>query len=424
MTRNNRQYTAIALALIMIFAAGCAGWGADGPADENGEEELDDEQSDVLEDADAEDENGTEQDTDHETEATGEDDDADADDAGAPPADDDSDDEAPADTGDDNGDDAPADDDDSGDDNGDAGDGDDRQDVYNFGLTVPVVDEAGDPVEGETVFIGPPDAESDEYTTDANGEVTIKFWNSDRDDAVMLEVVVDGEMRPAHAVHGGYTMEPFVVGSNGAGEPETHTLTVTVVDENGTVQEADFAVEHTETNLIHTGDNFDGPAEFEIEAGEYHVIAATEAFSDTFVLDGEGMEVVDLTEDTEIVFTGYHDAPGEPGTHTLTVETAAPVHGVDIPIQITSEEDPNFEPLTQNVDENGIATFELPDGEYLVDPVDVCQNASAAVHPVVIDGDDVSESIPGPEWSDPGGEPPADCVNSENDGEALLAVVG
>jgi hypothetical protein len=358
MTQNNRHYMAIGLALIMIFAAGCAGWGTDGPGDENGEEELDDEQSDDLEDADAEDENGTEQDTDHETEteANGEDDDADADDAGAPPADDDSDDEAPADTGDDNGDDAPADDDDSG---------DDYQDVYEFGLTVPVVDEAGDPVEGETVFIGPPDAESDEYTTDANGEVTIEFWNSDRDDAVMLEVVVDGEMRPAHAVHGGYTMEPFVVGSNGAGEPETHTLTVNVVDENENAQEADFAVEHTETNLIHTGDNFDGPAEFELEAGEYRVIAATEAFSDTFVLDGEGMEVVDLTEDTEIVFTGYHDAPGEPGTHTLTVETAAPVHGMDIPIQVSSEDDPKFETVTQNVDENGIATFELPDGEYL-----------------------------------------------------------
>ena len=510
MTRKNRHYTAIALALIMIFAAGCAGWGTDGPDEgedpeptEGDADDLEEADSDATDDAgggngdtdtdDAEtDGSSPESDTDDESaggvvdsvtdaifgdgeedsdespesdDTAGEDtapptDDSDTDES--PPSDDNSDGDAgdgespPADgsngdagNGDDNGESPPTDsngtdngdngvsppsngddndDADNGDDTGDAGNGDDNgdagngddngdhQDRYDFSMTVPVVDEAGDPVEGYTVLIGPPGEDPTEYTTDANGEATTEFWNTDPDDAIQLEATVDGETRQGHGMHGGMTMAPFVVSTGGNGDngdADTHTLTLNVVGEDGMAQEADFVVEGADGERL-TGDNFNGPAAFDLEPGEYTVTAYTEAFSDTFRLDGEGMEVVDLTEDTEIVFTGYHDNPGESGTHTLTVETNAPVHGLDIPIQVSSEDDPEFETVTQNVDDSGVTTFELPDGKYLVDSVDVCRNASAAAHPVVIDGDDHSESIVGPEWADPGQDPPTDCVNGEN----------
>lgn len=457
MTRTNRHYTAIALALIMIFAAGCAGWGTDGPdegedlepsegdaddleeADGDADDESDtgDEADDVGETDGTDDTGETEQtdDTDTGTEPatdadadddsegstdgadtatqqgdegdTGDDGSTDAppsdadesDDSGAedttPPTDDGNGDESPpsdetgdgdagdgesppvddgngdAGNGDDNGESPPTDsngDDNgdngesppsNGDDNGDAGDGDGNgdagngddngdPDVYNFGLTVPVVDEAGDPVEGQTVLIGAPDVEPDEYTTDANGEATLEMWNSDRDDAVMLEATVDGETRQTHGLYEGNTMDPFVVSSNGDnGDDPEETHTLTLIPGSEPVPGTFLLVEGESNDVYESATSDDGEAvSFEVPDGEYLVGGEEPSgFTETVPLEIDGSD-----EEYQFGFEVHEDYPPENGDN----ENDAPEGDEDAALNAETDEtnESDEEDIDDEADEN------------------------------------------------------------------------
>ena len=320
MKHRTRQFLAIAVVAVMVFSAGCAGWGTDGPADdedtdpaetnetnetnETTETETDASAAeDPSDDADASDSNGdtdTSDDAD-DTDASDSDDTSDdSDETGAGAGDDTSDDtnasdsdgsnesdssddtDAGDDTSDDGDDtdDSDAGDGDTGDDSGDsgdsdqdgddsdAGDGDDESDdMYEYSLTVEVVED-GEPVEGEPVRIAVHGEEFEEYETDENGEVTISFENSSPDEAIAHDVQVRNETRYVH-VEQGEQRETFDVTET----PNTATGIIRVVDENGDPVEGEpvtlsppGTVDDEAKETRHTDEN--GEVVIELVAGE------------------------------------------------------------------------------------------------------------------------------------------------------------
>lgn len=92
-------------------------------------------------------------------------------------------------------------------------DGNDEPGMYEYALTVEVVDQDGEPVEGETVEIGTPpgtDTNLEDYETGNDGIVRISFYNSADDDAVKHEIHVGDETRYVHVQMSDQT-ETFVV---------------------------------------------------------------------------------------------------------------------------------------------------------------------------------------------------------------------
>jgi hypothetical protein len=71
----------------------------------------------------------------------------------------------------------------------------DEDDPYTYSATIQVTDaDSGDPIEGVPVELYPVDAESEQYTTDAAGEVTIEFEHTEADDSFEYVLAVgEGE---------------------------------------------------------------------------------------------------------------------------------------------------------------------------------------------------------------------------------------
>lgn len=491
----------IALTLVMVMAAGCAGWGTDEPADDQDSEQSD---ADDLEEADGEaqaDEGGSDDtdddgsqdatgsdsqeedsdppdtetdassggDGDESTDGTGLTGDGDSDSSSDSDAENDcetcrSDSDAETDTGtsdgdvedssdedasegdvddstdetdagsdrdtdsdtetDDGSDDAAADDDGTSDGDDSDTDGDDDQDDGDdepYGtLTVTVEDSDGERVSGvEVVGIGP-EGEIYSAETDDSGQVTFDLsdgeytWyvstdGGEYDESSEEEITMDG----------GDQSITLATSSDETDEPETHTLTATVLNPDDEPVEGLSADLHTydDGEYVTTATtDANGQVTFDVEPGDYELIADV---SESEYPD-EGTHPVSVTEDSEYTIQlspepddGEDDDEEE--TNTLTVNLANDdVDGVEITVQRTGG--PDVEPeTTSKASAGGQASFELEPGHYYADAegyvgtltaIDVTedaeitlQNESGATVPVEVTDAETGEPIEGAEIS-------------------------
>lgn len=322
--RLSRRTLPIILVCLTVLLAGCAGWGTDGPADDDGDpapdeaddlEEADDDATDegdeqseagVAGDEGEEDADDTTEDDEASTddEASGDDadgtesptsDDGDADSDDASDDDDQSDtDGDSSDESDDANDDAASngDEDTEVDDDESSNDGEDTEtEMYQFLTTIEVVDEDGEPVEGETVTAWSAGASdtSEEYTTDGNGEVVLEGSSSDPSDVIQMIVQVDDEERTVHLDANEHT-ETFTVSAE-----DTHTLTV-YAGEAVPVEGADITLErHSDGATTDRTTDENGTVDYTVIDGEYTVTGEDpngETGSADVTIDGEDDEVL------------------------------------------------------------------------------------------------------------------------------------
>ena len=196
---------------------------------------------------------------------------------------------------------------------------------------VKVVDQNGDPVEGEEVTLWPPGAVDEEATetreTDENGEVRIELLAGDPSDVVMFDVEVRGQIQTLAIMADAYTGVQEVVFEVDDSEPET-TITVDVVDD-----ETGEPIDGGEISIIFPGWGYGFSAP--VENGTATFETSDEGIP-TVGDDGGDTAEVELTEDVE----GYEISEertnftmvvnyGEDNTHTLNLvkEGKEPVAG-------------------------------------------------------------------------------------------------
>ncbi|WP_336342594.1 carboxypeptidase-like regulatory domain-containing protein [Halalkalicoccus ordinarius] len=431
---TRERLLAITLTLIMVTAAGCAGWGTDSPADDQ-----DQGNGDELEDADGEGQadggNGSDGSSGG---ATASDGDGSRDSSSSDTGTDSGDTEANTDTTDEGSDAASGGEDesanetgstedgdsdsstdtdgdsDSGDSDSGTGDGDtdqgneyeDTVEETERTLKVTVVDEDGDPIEGASVHATGP-VLSNGVAHEPAGETNV--------DGIATLTAYDGEYG-VEAQHDGTTTDEKTVIVDGDTEAtitidtspdedsgkETHPLTVTVLNPDGDPVEG-LSVDLTTYNegepvaTATTDEN--GQVTFEVEPGDYELVPDV---SDSEYTDN-GTHPVAVTEDTEYTMklvsppgddggdgdAGDDDAPY--GTLTATVEDSdgETVEGVEV-IGIG----PEGEIHSATTDANGQATFDLSDGKYTYYvSTDGTEYADSSEEEITMDGSDQSITL-------------------------------
>lgn len=225
---------------------------------------------------------------------------------------------------------------------------------------VKVVDQNGDPVEGEPVTLWPPGAVEEEATetreTDENGEVRIELVAGEPEDVVMFDVVVRDQKKYLGIMADAYVGVQevvFEVDTTGVDGTE-RALKVTVVDQNGDPLEG--ASIHATGPVLSNGaahepsgeTNADGIATLTAYDGEYdlEVQYDGEITEDHVTVDGDTKTTVEVdTSET-----------GEE-TNTLTVHAESAV-------TVESTDEDGMSETQEPTD--GVATFEVPDGGYVI----------------------------------------------------------
>lgn len=411
---TRERLLAIALTLIMVTAAGCAGWGTDSPADDQdqgdggGETQADEGNgSDGTGNAsdNASNDNSDASDTGSSSGDTGADSgdssdgssgdgdsyDAPADDGSSSSGDDSksgsdsetSDDTSDSDSNSDSDSDSGSDTGDSGSSDGDSSDGDGTSDGDTDGndtgdddapygtLTVTVEDNNNDPVEGvEVIGIGQ-DGETNSATTDANGRATLDLADGDYTFYVTTDGTEYAESSEKEITMDGSNQSITLTvqaddSGNGNQDSETHTLGVTVYDHEGNpLPDASVSVvtdPGTEGGADVGSDmtNENGVAEFEVEDGAYEVSASHDEYETAAVVGPVNVQGRDETVDVTMT------EPNSKETHTLTVNLANDdVDGVEIEVERDGgpEEDPK---TTSKASAGGQASFDLESGVYYV----------------------------------------------------------
>lgn len=137
--------------------------------------------------------------------------------------------------------------------------------MYEYSMTVQVVDQDGNPISNELVRIGTPGENHENYLTDENGEVTINFQNSAETDAIQKTIEVRGQEYPAHITMGEQRKE-----ITAQGERETHQLTVHT-GEGNPVEGIDVTIERWDGATTTKTTNEEGTTSFEVYPGEYTI---------------------------------------------------------------------------------------------------------------------------------------------------------
>lgn len=321
---TRKRAVAIALTLIMITAAGCAGWGTDGPATDQQENQTPDsgQGEDVEETND-----GTQADDDNNSGASG-------DGTGTESANNssgDTDDGSDAASGD-------TDTDSSTSGDGDASDGSDSDsDTGTDG------DSATDTGDGDA------DSGSDEGDSES-GDGTGSDGDTSAGDG-------DGDDESGDDADSG-----------------THTLTVTVYDHEGNpLPDASVSVVTDPgtgggEDVGSATTNESGVAEFEVEDGAYEVSASHDAYQADGITGPVNVQGEDTSVDVAMPDSDDGNGDEDPETHTLTVNLAN--HDID-GVAVTAERDggPDGDPETWTKASAGgqVSFHDLEPGLYYVD---------------------------------------------------------
>ncbi|MFC7224088.1 carboxypeptidase regulatory-like domain-containing protein [Halalkalicoccus sp. GCM10025322] len=137
--------------------------------------------------------------------------------------------------------------------------------MYEYSMTIQVVDQDGNPISNELVRIGTPGENHENYLTDENGEVTINFQNSAETDAIQKTIEVRGQEHSAHITMGEQRKQIIA-----QGERETHQLKVHTGEENP-VEGIDVTIERWDGTTTTKTTNEEGTASFEVYPGEYTI---------------------------------------------------------------------------------------------------------------------------------------------------------
>lgn len=366
---DSKQFLAVAVTILLVFSAGCAGWGTDGPAnpepdspdeanadsdsegdsnsdsnsDTNSNPNADDTDADSDDDTDSGDATDSNSDSESEDRDTDSDSDSDSETDGDEPvptetaenndtADDPSAD-ADGNTTDDR-DSTPGSDDgdtdagESADDGGepdsnpdsegesDSDPADDAPESYTYTLVIAVADdgEYGEGVEGEEVTVEY-DNQTETYYTNARGIVELSFENEQPDEAFEYTVTVQDETKTI-TVTEGYNALDFTVPYIPVGGPQ-YTLTVHA-GETVAATGAEITVSYpdaTDGAIIATKTAEDGSVTFDLPDGEY-VVSGEDVNGNT-----EERTVTIDEEDKQIVLAGlYPKLPEETELRVTVVD--------------------------------------------------------------------------------------------------------
>ncbi|WP_122089293.1 hypothetical protein [Halalkalicoccus subterraneus] len=173
----------------------------------------------------------------------------------------------------------------------DEGSGDDGTEMHSLQTTIEVVDEDGNPIEGETITawaVGATDT-ADEYTTDEDGRVVLEGQSSDPTDVIEMIVQVGDEERSVFLEEGESTETVTVSGD------ETHTLTVYAEDVVTGEPATDATYRLQQDNETIGEDRSGEMATFEgLEDGEYELLVYQTGgdwgYSETIAIDGDDLE--------------------------------------------------------------------------------------------------------------------------------------
>lgn len=172
--------------------------------------------------------------------------------------------------------------------------------LYDYTMTVQVVDGDGNPVENELVEVGPPGEQPpnfDQHITDENGEITLHIGNSVEGDAIEQELIVRGQSHYVHLV-----LEPqheqIVIDRD---TPRvTHEVEV-YVDETQPIEGVDVTLERHADGATTTKTTSDrGRVTFDVYPGEYTLSAQ---------YGGEAHSEEIRVGDNQTVFFPYHGTP-------------------------------------------------------------------------------------------------------------------
>ena len=421
---SKQTIVAVVLSTIMVMSAGCAGWGEDGP--DEPEPEGDDT---------ADEEEQARKDTQEDTGATpavcsgpadcpasdekvgDSDEDSDASDAGdealsdtpddSDETDDPSDESDETDTDDfqddsedtDGVDDSDSDEygsDDSNDSDEDDSDDSEEEHEYTYSLTVEVVDEDGNPVEGEPVHIGVESVEGDEgeYITDENGEVQFSHTGPSENEYRTFDITVRGETSYKTVYVGENTHQVTVQDSDSEEEPPNLTVTAIGPDDEPVSDQTVELYTYPDGQKVATGTTDEnGEVEFDVEDSDYEIVVDTEdsEYTDyaTHPLEVDG-------EDRTYTVQLSHppDDGDEEETHTLTVQVfnsdEEPVEGADVSIAVSDSGEPVDEGVT---DENGQVAFDVEDGAYEVSVSGTEEPQASSNTYVRVQGDDTTYNV-------------------------------
>lgn len=438
---TRERLLAITLTLIMVTAAGCAGWGTDDPADD---QDQDQGNGDDLEEADGEAQadggNGSDgsssgaNDSDTDTDSNSSQDssprasDTDTADDSVDSKETDTtvgdQDESTAETdqtgnGDsDSSTDSGSDGDTDSDSDSDTGDGDTDQD-QNDGdedtveetertLKVTVVDEDGNPIEGASVHATGPVlsngvAHEPADETNANGVAMLTAYDGEYDveaqhDGTTTDkktVVVDGDTEATITIDTSSDEDP----GDGDDDAPYGTLTVTVEDgTNEPVKGVEVIGIGPEGETYSAITDTNGQAAFDLSDGEY-----------TFYVSTDGTEYADSSEeeipmdgsDQSITLTVQADDGGngdqDPETHTLEVTVSDhndnPLSDATVSVATDPCTEGGEEVGSTTTDENGLAEFEVTDGVYEVSAGHDDYESAEVVRPVNVEGEDTSVDV-------------------------------
>ena len=212
-------------------------------------------------------------------------------------------------------------------------DDDDGDDEYPTATgVVTVVDEDGEPVEGEPVTIAPPGTVEDEAKetreTDANGQVRIEFLAGDPSDVVMHTIEVRDQEKLLGIMadeHHGVQEVMFTVGTE-----SKNSLTVNVEDaETGDAVDGEVTIRHIDTGETFSAATEDGTVTFEDIPAGTHAIEVDAG--DEWHMPQDGSDEVQVDGETEHTIA----MQPEPPMHELRVkvtdaETGDPVEGAEV----------------------------------------------------------------------------------------------
>lgn len=160
--------------------------------------------------------------------------------------------------------------------------------MYEYSMTIQVVDQDGTPIPNELVRIGTPGEERENYLTDENGEATISFQNSAETDAIQKTIEVRGQEYPAHITMGEQRKE-----ITAQGERETHQVKVHTGEENP-VGGVDVTIERWDGATTTKTTDEEGTASFEVYPGEYTITSEYDGDTHTETVTVENDSSVSL----------------------------------------------------------------------------------------------------------------------------------
>lgn len=369
MRTNTKKLLAIALVIVMMASAGCAGWGTDGPTNDNEPNQSDDSNaSDDLEET-QNDTNASEGDSSNGSDtstSSGGDDSTESDDA--PDNSGDSSDGTPSDQSDD---DSGAEDSGSsgdsnsepqsstGADGSDGSDGDDSSD----GSDGSNGNDGSDDSDGSNGSDGTDDDDGD--SGDGDEQLTCDAFDT-QPEAQMYYDEAPEERDHLDANNDDIPCESLPDGDSSGGDdgndtdvgPATHELKVTVTNHNGDpVEGASVSIVTYDggEDVASGTTNSDGVATFDVPNGSYEAVVTTE---DDELLQPSDQRLVDVNgEDAslDVQMQSSGDNGGGEETHTLTVYA-------DSAVTLESTDEDGMNETKEPTD--GVVTFEVPAGGY------------------------------------------------------------